>query len=70
MKYLSSAPFSSPAATKGYLANYDTAFKPKPKPTEVTWQACIQCGSPVRPYEVTCPACGYHDQTKEKENST
>jgi rubrerythrin len=57
MKYLSSQPFSSPAATKAFRDNY-----PMPEPrksTEVSWLACAACGSPVRPYEATCPACGH-----------
>lgn len=56
MKYLSSQPFSSPAATKAFRDNY-----PLPEPAksdQTVWEYCTGCGSPMRPYETTCPACG------------
>jgi hypothetical protein len=62
MKYLSSQPFSSPAATKSFRDNYP--IPDPPKSTEVIWEACVQCGAPVRPHETTCPCCGYQDQTR------
>lgn len=57
MKYLSSQPFSSPAATRAFRDNYPL---PEPtKSTEVVWQDCGSCHSPVRPHETTCPTCGW-----------
>lgn len=67
VKYLSSQPFSSPAATKAFLANYP--FKDPPKPAEVSWLECPNCGSPVRPHEVKCPTCGHAQRASDPIDS-
>jgi hypothetical protein len=61
MKYLSSQPFSTPAATKAFRDNYP--LPEPPKPTSTYWRACENCGALVGSHEPACPACKQPNDT-------